>query len=113
MGAHTRFVYLTPAKLLCYKRERDKDMCYMPICRNCKKYLLYQIAIVHGQSQVTWRYTCISCALRIYPKRYLLNLINKHLRKLSKGPRNRGYYIKYMRLKQKIKQDAIPMDTHA
>jgi len=100
MGAYIRLVYLTPPKLLCYRRERDADMCYMPICRICNQYLLYQIALVHGEGKVRRRYTCISCALKLYPKRYIIKLIDKHISKLSKGVRNKGYYLMYMHLKQ-------------
>jgi len=98
MGSNTRLVYLTPARLLCQIREREVEFSYLPICRICKRYLLYTIAIVKGDKKIRGRYICMQCGLRIYTKAYLINLIKKHIGKLSRGKRSRGYYKMYKQL---------------
>jgi len=97
MAGYTRLVYLVPAKLIPLA-DLDVKFCYVPLCRICRNYLLYKIAIVKSETSTRRRYICIQCALRVYPKTYVISLIKKHMRKLSKGRLSRGYIHKYRKL---------------
>jgi hypothetical protein len=90
MGKYTRLVYVRPQVLITQLREIDVKYCYLPICHLCHANLLYQIAITKSKS-LRKRYLCIECALRVYPKEYIVYLIEEHISKLSKGQRSKGY----------------------
>jgi hypothetical protein len=98
MGRYTRLVYLVPSKLIPLTKDLDVKFCYMPLCRICGKYLLHQIAIIKSEASLRRRYICIQCALRIFPKGYVISLIKQHMHTLSKGKRSRGHIHMYREL---------------
>jgi hypothetical protein len=84
MSGHTRLVYLIPSRLIAWKEEDSTRYCYMPICYICKRYIMYEIAVIRGGWRTKRKYICLLCAIRIYPKHFLNKLLAKHIEKLSK-----------------------------
>jgi hypothetical protein len=105
MGRYTRLVYVVPSKLIPLTKDLDVEFCYLPLCRICGKYLLYKIAIIKSEGSPRRRYICMQCALRVYPKGYVISLIKEHIRKLSKGRHSRGYVHIYRKLLHDIMHD--------
>jgi hypothetical protein len=87
MTRRIRLVYLKHAYLNDYEEKR---LCYLPMCRKCKTWLLYQVAIVISKDKTSKRkYYCLPCASKWLGKGYILNMFRKHISKLSKSNNKR------------------------
>jgi len=89
-----RLSYITKTKLrlisTCYNKSYDKSMCFIPLCRTCKKWLMNSVAVY--QSFGSWRFMCINCYIKYYGKNNLRKMIKNHIRKLSKKREMRVMY---------------------
>jgi Zn-finger nucleic acid-binding protein len=87
MTRRIRLVYLKHGYLNDYEEKR---LCYLPMCRKCKAWLLYQVAIVISKNRCSKRkYYCLRCASRWLGKGYILNMLRQHITKLSKSNNER------------------------
>jgi hypothetical protein len=67
-----------------------------------------QVAIVRGGSNNRRKYTCLQCAKQVYPKQYLLSLLNKHIASLSRHTHTRKSLLKlYIDTKRMVKSESF------
>jgi hypothetical protein len=80
-----RLSYISHGKLKVistqYNKEHEPNLCFVPLCKYCKAWLLDQIAVYQCFSSK--RFICISCYKKKYGKRAFKHLYHKHLSKLS------------------------------
>jgi hypothetical protein len=72
MSGNTRIVFIIPQRLLAWKEEEGASYCYMPLCNVCKRYIMYEIAVIRGGWRNRRKYICLLCAVRIYPKQFII-----------------------------------------
>jgi hypothetical protein len=105
MVAIKRLSYVSHAKLKMiatfYNKNHEPNLCFVPLCKYCKVWLLNQIAIY--QSFGSKRFICVNCYISRYGKRAFRQLYLKHLSKLSKTDRTtRSLRVKYIKLLKHI-----------
>ena len=96
-----RLSYVSYAKLKLiatwYNKEHEPNLCFLPLCKYCKAWLLNQIAIY--QCFGSRRFICVDCYISKYGKRAFKQLYLKHLSKLSESDRTarslRAKYLNY------------------
>jgi len=99
--SHIRIQYVTIPKLKTVTKMNDKDVCYLPICLKCKKWLLNTIAIY--KSYGSKRFICLKCAMSIWGREYVYDKLKKHISKLSKNThKSNCLYEKYKKILTKL-----------
>jgi hypothetical protein len=101
MTSTIRMQYVTIRKLKTVTKMNDKDLCYLPICLKCKKWLLYKVAIYKAFGSK--RYICLRCAIDIWGREYVYDKLKKHISKLSKNThKSNCLYEKYKQILTKL-----------
>jgi len=100
-----RLSYLSKTKLKMiatwYNKSHEPNLCFTPMCRYCKIWLLEQICVYKSFGSL--RFICIQCFIRMYGKRVFKRLLYRHLDKLSKTDMTlRSLRTKYVELLNKI-----------
>jgi len=102
-GGNTRLVYLTPIRLRVW--DTDSNICYTPLCYICRAWCMYEIVVIRGGWRNRRKYICLDCAIKVYPKRYLLQLMNNHLDRLSKNTKHKASLLKqYIHAKRMVER---------
>jgi len=96
-----RLSYVSYAKLKLittqHNKEHEPNLCFIPLCKYCKAWLLNQIAIYKAFGSK--RFICVNCYISKYGKRAFKQLYLKHLNKLSNSDRTaRSLRAKYLEL---------------
>jgi hypothetical protein len=80
-----------------YNKNHEPHLCFIPLCKYCKTWLLNQIAIYQGFG--SRRFICVNCYISKYGKRAFRQLYIKHLSKISKTDNtSRSLIAKYLEL---------------
>lgn len=80
-----------------YNKSHEPNLCYVPLCKYCKTWLLNQIAIY--QCFGSKRFICVDCYIGKYGKRAFKQLYLKHLKKISNiDTTARSLKAKYLKL---------------
>lgn len=86
---YTRIAYISIAYL---KRKNKRlsglteDYYYVLVrCNRCNRYIMNEYCMVKGKGrQYRHQYFCLKCAISLYPKKFVLNLLKEHYKKLQR-----------------------------
>jgi hypothetical protein len=99
MTSMKRLSYITKSKLrliaTCYNKYHEKSICFLPICKTCKKWLMHKVAVYQGFG--SWRFMCLNCYIKYYGKDSMINMLKNHISKLSKNREIRKMYNKILK----------------
>jgi superfamily II helicase len=104
-NGNTRLAYIRYSYLKYTNPNEDTKICYVPMCRICRSWVLYQIVVVRGGCHIKRKFICMNCAIKVYPKRYLISLINSHISGLSRNTKHKASLLKaYIHTKRMVER---------